>query len=142
MNDVALQRIAGKAVIVNDEGKILFLREATTYEEGTNTGRYQSPGGRVNMGEPFMDALKREVMEETGLEIEVVRPIFVGEWFPVIKGVKNQIVAIFYICKPLSTDVRLSEEHDAFAWIDPKQPLEIDIMDPEPEMIKAYLDLI
>jgi len=142
MNDVVTQRIAGKAVIVNDEGKILFLREAATYEEGTNLGRYQIPGGRVNIGEPFMDALKREVMEETGLEVEVGQPLYVGEWFPTIKGNKNQIVAIFYVCKPLTFDVKLSEEHDAFEWADPRQPIEFDIMDPEPEVIKAYLNLI
>lgn len=142
MNDVTAQRIAGKAVIVNDEGKILFLREASTYEEGTNIGRYQIPGGRVNIGEPFMDALKREIMEETGLEVVVGQPVYVGEWFPTIKGVKNQIVAIFYVCKPLTQAVSLSEEHDAFEWIDPTKPIEIDIMNPEPEVIKAYLNLI
>ncbi len=82
------QRIALKAVIAKD-GKLLVLREASTYDEGTNTGRYHFPGGRLNPGEPFMDGLRREVTEETGLDIEIGEPLFVGEWFPVIKGIPN-----------------------------------------------------
>ncbi len=90
-----LQRIATKAVIVKDD-KILILREAATYGDGTQRGRYHMPGGRVEIGEPFEDALRREIREETGLEVTIGLPIYVGEWHPVIKGVPNQIIAIFF----------------------------------------------
>ncbi len=76
MNDI-VQRIAIKAVIVKDK-KVLVLREAVTYKEGTNHGRYHFPGGRLNIGEPFLQGLKREVREETGLEITIKNPLFVG----------------------------------------------------------------
>jgi 8-oxo-dGTP diphosphatase len=109
-SDPIVQRIATKALIVNEKGQFLILREAKTYEEGTNIGRYQLPGGRLELGEAFTDGLKREVNEETGLKVEIGKPIYVGEWRPVIKGVQNQIVGIFFLCKPLSEDVRLSLE--------------------------------
>lgn len=38
--------VAAKAVVQNEEGKVLILREATTYEESTNVGKYDIPGGR------------------------------------------------------------------------------------------------
>lgn len=129
------QRIACKAVIAKD-GTVLMLREASTYEEGTNVGRYHMPGGRINPGEPFLDGLRREIMEETGLEVEVGEPLFVGEWFPVIKGVENQIVAIFFACKPLSDDVKLSEEHDDYQWVTLEESKKLDVMDPEDKVLE------
>lgn len=137
-----IQRIAMKAVIVH-EGKILILREADTYEEGTNIGRYHMPGGRINPGEHFEDGLKREVMEETGLDIEIVMPLYVGEWSPVIKGVPNQIIAMFMVCQPkdATAEIVLSEEHDAFAWIDPLDGGSYDVMDPEDKVIGRFAEL-
>src|SRR5207248_1090167 len=112
----------------NDEGKVLILREAATYGDGTQRGRYHMPGGRIEIGEPFEDALRREVREETGIEIDIEYPIYVGEWRPVIKGVETQIVALFQVCKPKSTDITLSDEHDEYRWIDPDSASEYDVM--------------
>ena len=107
------QRIACKAVI-RYRSKVLILREAATYQDGTNTGRYHVPGGRLEPGEAFADGLAREVREETGLSITIGKPVYVGEWRPVIHGEPNQIVAIFFACTARTNKVRLSEEHDAF----------------------------
>lgn len=134
------QRIAMKGVIVNDEGKVLILREANTYSEGTNTGRYGVPGGRLNPGEPFLDGLNREVREETGLEVMVERPLFVGERFPVIKSVPNQIVMVFFVCHLKSAEVRLSEEHDDYQWVLPSDAESYDIMPPDDEAIRTYAE--
>lgn len=130
--------VAAKAVIVNDKGQILIVRESTTHDTNTQGGRYSLVGGRLNPGESYLDALKREVMEEVGLDVEPGRPIYVGEWRPVIKGVPHQIVAIFTICKAKSTQVRLSEEHDGFEWIDPKQRGDYDLADPDWDVIDVY----
>ncbi len=133
-----VQRIATKALIVNNKGQILILREASTYTDGTNVGRYHLPGGRLNPGEAYQDGLNREVDEETGLKITIGKPFYVGEWRPVIKGVPNQIVAIFFICQPLTNKVRLSEEHDDYKWILPNQASSYDLMSPEDKIIAEY----
>lgn len=134
------QRIAMKALIVNDEGKVLLLREADTYEEGTNVGRYQVPGGRLDVGEPFLDGLNREVMEECGLEISVEKPLYVAEWSPVIRGVKTQIVAVFFLCHAKTTEVRLSDEHDDYQWVDPEEVEKFNVLEPEDKVIATYLN--
>lgn len=136
-----VQRIAMKGIIVKD-GKVLILREAATYGDGTQVGRYHVPGGRIEIGEKFEDALRREIMEETGLEVDIIMPIYVGEWRPVIKGVPNQIVATFFVCKPkITKDVVLSTEHDDYQWIDPAKMADYDLMDPEDEVIAKYEEL-
>ena len=139
MTDI-LQRVAAKALLINDEGKVLILREASTYQEGTNIGRYGLPGGRTDPGESFFDGLKREVSEECGLQFEPIKPLLVGEWFPTIKGAKNHITAIFFACRALTTKVRLSDEHDDFQWIDPKTYKNYDFMSPDDKVIQAWID--
>jgi len=100
------------------------------------------PGGRINPGEPFLDGLAREIKEESGLEVEVDQPLYVGEWWPVIKGNKNQIVGIFFLCTPLHQNVTLSEEHDDFQWITPGETNKYDIMDAEDAAIQTYAELL
>ncbi len=139
MADLVL-RVAAKAVLVNEEGKILILREASTYEEGTNHGRYSLPGGRLNTGESYEDGLKREVEEETGItDFEPLYPVYVGEWRPVIKGVPHQIIGIFTVCKVKSGEVKLSLEHDHYQWVSPEEWSEYDIMEAEVKAAQAYL---
>jgi 8-oxo-dGTP diphosphatase len=134
-----VQRIAMKAVIVKD-GKVLILREAATYGDGTQRGRYHMPGGRIEIGENFEEALRREVREETGLEVNIEYPIYVGEWRPVIRGVPHQIVAAFLVCTPKTDVVTLSTEHDDYQWIDPKERANFDVMDPEDKVLNRFAE--
>lgn len=50
-----------RAVILNKEGKALLVKYA---------GLYMLPGGRVDSGEQPLEALKREILEESGIEID------------------------------------------------------------------------
>lgn len=135
------QRIACKAII-GLENKVLVVREGSTYQEGTQIERWGCPGGRINPGEPFLDGLRREVVEETGLTLLSQEPFYVGEWFPEIKGQKNHIVAIFFACTPtdgtVETDVKLSEEHDAYRWVTEAEARTLDIVSPYDEVIATY----
>lgn len=109
--------VATKAFIERD-GKILILREAGKYQDGTNIGSYDVPGGRLTPGENWRDSLVREVKEETGLDVTIGAPFFVGEWRPTPRGEEWQVVGIFFRCQATG-EVILSQDHDNFEWIDP-----------------------
>jgi hypothetical protein len=66
----------------------------------------------------------------------------VGEWRPVIKGVPHQIVAVFMACKAEGTTTRLSGEHDEVVWIDPHDYAHYTMMEPDGQVIEAYLERI
>ena len=104
---------------ITSRGKILIVRESSKYEDGTNSAKYDVPGGRVQPGQRFDKSLLREIKEETGLKVVVGKPFFVNEWRPVVRGEQWQIVGVFFECISTSDKVILSQDHDAFEWIDP-----------------------
>lgn len=106
----------GVKALIKHQGKILILREAA-YDEGTNTGKWDIPGGRINQDEPILEGLAREVKEESGLEIEPGKVAGVFETFPVIKGESCHIVRIFYTATTATPEVVLSGDHDAYEWV-------------------------
>lgn len=133
-----VQRIAVKAVIVR-EGKVLLIREASAYTDGTQTGKYHFPGGRIEPGEHHIEGLKREVREEVGLEVVPIRPVYIGEWQPTIKGIKNQIVAVFILCETNTKEPTLGADADAYEWVLPAEAGKLPLMEADKEAIKAYL---
>lgn len=123
--------VAAKAAIVNGDGLVLVGREAPTDINNTKVGKYGLIGGRLQHGESFFDGLKREVLEETGLKIIPVKPLYVGEWHPLIKGQKHQIIAVFMLCRPTSLKLRISREHDDLIWIKPEDRQTYRMMEPD-----------
>lgn len=112
---------AVKAFVVND-GKILLLQESTNYADGTNAGKWDVPGGRVNLGEKWDESLLREIKEETGLAVTIGRPFAMGEWRPVVRGEQWQVIATFVECHVLGEPhVILSQDHGKYDWFTPEE---------------------
>ena len=130
--------VATKALIVR-EGKVLVVRESSQYTDGTQVGLYDTPGGRMQPGQKLDESLLREVMEETGLNIEIGSPFFVNESWPVVRGEQWQVVRIFFECRSLVGEVRLSDDHDDYKWIDPNDYASADLIGNLNEVFEAYL---
>lgn len=136
-----VQRFSVKAVIIND-GKVLILRKALYEGNGGKEGKWNTPGGRIEPGERWQDALRREVQEETGItELVIKEPIYIGEWTPVISGVPTQIICTFLVCQTSQTDVKLNDEHDKYEWINPLDRDEFEILTPESDVIGRYAEM-
>lgn len=132
--------IATKA-IVEYRGKALILRESATYEEGNHAGKYDLPGGRIKADEFLPDAARREIKEESGLEVEVGNVFHIAEKIADIKDEPWHIVRIYFSCKALSKDVTLSDDHDHYEWIDPREHAHWNLIESEHGTFEQYLAL-
>ena len=136
-----VQRIAVKALIVDDSNRVLLLRKSEDNERHAGkSGRYNLPGGKINPGESIEEALKREVLEEVNIVIDdrVQEPLFVGEWRPTVKNIPHQIIGVFFVCPRWRGKITLDSEHDKYAWVDPQSIGDYDILPPEDQAIAEY----
>ncbi len=119
--------------------KILIVKESSQYQDGANLGKFDVPGGRIRAGQRFDESLKREVKEETGLDIEIGEPFFVDEWRPVVRGEQWQIVGVYFECLAKSEEVVLSQDHEEFRWINPEEYTKHELIRGVDVVFKHYL---
>lgn len=99
------------ALVRDRRGRYLLLRRSPLSR--VNPGKWDLPGGKVYPGEGFDQALFREVAEETGLEISLERLAAATE-----AGLDGRrVIHIIMEARFVSGRLRLSHEHDAFAWV-------------------------
>ncbi|MES2930694.1 MAG: NUDIX domain-containing protein [Patescibacteria group bacterium] len=105
-------QVGVKILLRNEKGEYLLLeRSKEKYPEvGT---QWDIPGGRIDIGVSLLENLKREVMEETGLELEG-EPEFISAQ-DILKEDKH-VVRLTYIGKAQG-EIKLSDEHDEYTWV-------------------------
>ena len=97
-------------------GKILLLkiRSKSSYD----AGKWEIPGGKVKKGEFFDAALKREYLEETGLEINVdsLYNVIQRDYVACKTNEKIKSIQLIMNVSSDSDEVTISEEHDDYGW--------------------------
>jgi 8-oxo-dGTP diphosphatase len=104
-------------------GTILLLKRAESADY--LPGIWEDPGGRMKQFEEPEEALRREVREETGLAIDILRPLAVVRDFRGARSAENEWVGVSFWCRAASQDVALSHEHSAYQWVAPERALQI-----------------
>ena len=103
---------AAKAFIVNDRNELLVIKRRSN--DVQKPGMWEIPGGRIAGGEdPFL-GVKREIKEETNLEIDVKHPLNIKHF---TREDGQTITMMIFLCKALSNDIQLSEEHQDHKWV-------------------------
>ena len=104
--------IAVKAFIVNSRHQLLLIKRPDTAVH--KPGVWEIPGGRLEEGEdPFL-GLKREVLEEVGLDISITGPLSVHHF---VRDDGQKITMLVFVCTPFNEAVKLSSEHTHFKWL-------------------------
>jgi nucleoside triphosphatase len=126
------------AIILNRRGEMLLVR---SHKWGD---RFTIAGGHVEVGEKLEDALRREIMEEVGLEIKDVRflmtqeAIFSEEFWE-----KRHFIFFDYACRCRNAQVRVDgKEIQSFEWVKPGDALTMKVDSFTARMIRAYLSSV
>ncbi len=110
------------AVVCRDD-QILLIKRANPPQ----AGKWSLPGGRVEPGETLLDAVTREVLEETGIAIDVVRFLEAVERF----GESFHYVILDYLATPKDPGMEPTAATDAAAaqWVNRPQLSSLDLAD-------------
>lgn len=109
MNEPKRPRLTVDAIIVRDEKILLIKRGHEPYR-----GYWALPGGFVEWGETVEEALKREVLEETGLDVEIKK--LVGVYSEPDRDPRGHSISIAYTCESTEGMERYGDDACDVRW--------------------------
>jgi 8-oxo-dGTP diphosphatase len=130
--------LVNRCAIQNDAEEFLLLQRAAN--DHYAPGKWEFPGGKLDIGQHLSEALLREVEEETGLIIEPASPLVYPESFLLTEGKYAGLayVVLFSLGRVASGTLRLSEEHDAYAWKKYDEALKYDITSETEQALRVF----
>ena len=99
-----------RGIIKNDDNEILILKRHP--KSKTDPEMWELPGGKVEKGEHFTNALIREIKEETSLDADV------GDFCEAVQNdyMHKRTVQVIMYLENIKGDVKISEEHTDWMW--------------------------
>jgi len=126
-------------MLVKNEGKILLLRRNS--DDLDNPGSWELPGGAVEFGEHPKETAKRELKEETGIEVKNSDLKYLMSYTYEKPEKEIHLLRFFYICEVKSkSEIKLDpDEHNDYLWVNEREVINFPFPD---YMEKAWKELI
>lgn len=124
-NPVGRFMVATGAIIEHESsGKILLVQRSDDLD--WHPGEWEISYGRIAQFESTEDGLRREILEELGIQdLEIVKVLRVWHIYRGSKRAENDLIGITYHCRTKSETIIISDEHQDYIWVEPKQALEM-----------------
>ncbi len=114
-------RIGARGIVINDKGEIAIFHKK-------NKNEYKLPGGGVDENETIEDAFLREVLEETGLEVKIIKYMGITEEYRSDDNFKQishvYIATVIKDTKVLHLTTKEKDEGGEFLFLNPIKALE------------------
>ena len=123
-------QVGQKALIIDNEGKILFLKRSD------KTGnKWSFPGGGLEKGKEAIESIKREIKEETDLDGADFQVFYI-----IAGGSKTGDAGIIIGYKCTSTGkIELNWEHSEYKWLSPKDGLNLELSSHAKILLEQFL---
>lgn len=130
-------QVGVKILLKNKDGQYLVVcRNAEKYPEAGR--QWEIPGGRINPGINLIENLRREVLEETGLELKYEPKLVTAQ--DILKPNKH-IVRLTYVGFAEEGPIKLSEEHTEYQWLSLEEISKLEPIDSYLKEVLAHFDL-
>ena len=112
------------AFIFDDKGELFLVKSDRKW-----SGKYLIPGGHVEYGEKVEDTVKREVKEETNLDVKDMQFLGFSEIInpEEFHDQSRHFVALNFKCSAKNEDVILNEEAEEYLWVSLDKVLDLDL---------------
>ena len=106
--------VVGVGAVVVQDGRALIVKRA----HEPRKGEWSLPGGHVHLGETLVDAVRREIREETGLDVEVGEIVEIFDRVHRLDGrVEYHFVIVDYVCRPIGGTLCAGDDAEDVAWV-------------------------
>jgi len=121
-------RIDVVAALIIKQETVLIARRRSSYDRDPNGGLWEFPGGKVEPGETKEAALKREINEELGIEIEVKEPLSSSKIGSLSSAGEARTIIIHpYVCRIISGSP-IAFDHSELKWLNIKDLLSFELV--------------
>lgn len=120
------------AAVIEKDGKILIAKR---HKGDMHGGRWEFPGGKVELGETPEECLKRELKEELGIEAEVGDFVCASEFTYMLIPME----LLVYRAKWISGDLK-ALDHDELKWVEPDELRKYDFVKADVRVVDFLLE--
>lgn len=113
------KHILAITAIIKDLKGERFLIIKRSDKEIAYPGKWSFPGGKLEKGETVLQTLRREVLEEVGLEIEDHKKYLKDYTF--VRPDGHNVIGFVFLVKAKSERINLSKDFDDYRWVYPKE---------------------
>jgi 8-oxo-dGTP diphosphatase len=125
--------ISVRMMIQDTSGNYLLVRRSINNK--SNVGKWEFPGGKIEPGEEFYNALLREIKEETGLTVNVEHIVGVTE----SETSTLRIATLIFEGTKQAGQICISEEHDTYTWVKPQELSTYDLISHLKNFVIEYI---
>ena len=109
----------GIGAVVVDQGRVLLVQRGRE----PSKGKWSLPGGMLELGESLEEGIRREVVEETGLKVEVIELVelidrILRETGPEGERVRYHYVIADYLCWVVGGSLQAASDAEAVRWVE------------------------
>lgn len=139
-NKKIVQKIVLGGVVIKN-GKVLILQRHKN--EDVYPNMWELPSGKREALEPSENSLIREIKEEAGLDVKILLPFSVFDYqIEKPNEIRDSTQINFLVTPTDDTNVVLSDEHQAFAWIAPEEIDQYELTDAAKNVIRKSFEVM
>jgi 8-oxo-dGTP diphosphatase len=131
--------LVGVGGVVISDGRALLIRRGAPPLEG----RWSIPGGMLETGETLLEGVRRELAEETGMEVRVVELIEVFERISLDAAGKTKyhFVVLDYLCEAVAGNARAGSDVTDVAWATPSELAQYSLTETATRVIEKAFEM-